>query len=177
MKILFSILLIGFLIILAVKKNTKNNENTNYTNYINSYIPGAINFLPCEQKAILSPDEYNFYIQLRNYCNPEIIQIMPKVKLSSFIRIKQNEINDQYTQKYMSWLPYLDIDFVLTDVKLNILAVIIIETQENKLLQADIIKSAGIALHSINAKADYSKDIKILLEHYIPIATQNNKIH
>lgn len=44
MKILFCILLIGFLIILALKKNTKNNENTNYTNYINSYIPGAINF-------------------------------------------------------------------------------------------------------------------------------------
>lgn len=166
------ILIAVIIIIIALTKINKQNkqQNNEFTNYLNNYVPGALNYLPCEKTQMLSPEEYNFYIQLRNNCNPEIIQIMPKVKLDSFITMKQEQIYDQYTNKYMSWLPYLDVDFVLTDTKLNILAVILIETSKNKLLQADIIKSAGIPLHSIDAKGNYSKDIKFLLEHYMPLA-------
>lgn len=173
-NVLISIIIIGVIIIVILVRKTHNIDKKREQQNIQKYVPGTINYLPCTYKQLLTPDERNFYMQLRRVCNPEIIQIFPKVKLDNFIQVT-NDIKDYYTQKNMSYLPCLEADFVLTDINLNIIAVIELEVSNDKQLPIDIIKSAGIALHTIELKNDYTKDINKLLDLYMPIIMQSRQ--
>lgn len=107
---LLTYFLIVFIIILIILNKRTANKVTNDSKI-------ELRF-PYKKKYLLTKAEYSFYQTLKQECDLRNFLICPKVRMEDFIEVtdKQNYM------KYRGYIKSRHIDFLLCDIKLNILA-------------------------------------------------------
>ena len=123
---------------------------------------------PYKSKMLLTKTEYAFYQILKTECDQNNMLICPKVRMEDFIETTTSEEK----QKYRNYIKSRNIDYIICDSKLHILAGIELDdyshnstkAQEKDEFKNDVFKTINIPLYRIKTeKNEYINRIKEII--------------
>lgn len=153
---------------MIVRSNEKNRTKTD------------IEYFPYKKKHLLTKAEYVFYQELLNYTKKYSIMICPKVRMEDFI-----DVTDiQNRQKYRGYIKSRHVDFLLCDLRLNILGAIELDDpshNQESVQRIDDFKNKvyhaiGIKLYRITYEQEYGLQITNMLRDLSDRINKQSKV-